>query len=326
MSVIFVQAICSAKPDFAADRRQKFFSRTITRRCPRYLSARAFRFRTRFAAPLSYPRKQRAQLQAVLLNNNSMALADDEHELESAILASIIAALLSEYRDDIIAGDEQAARELKRELADALTEQLTLVGIAAGVALANQHKVNMRLGNAVALLLRQQAEDVAARIVETTQQRTFQAGMEATNGLELQDRLDVVFGPERAMNIGKTEVTRAETNGSEAARRKLERGEYEPEDGGNRKQVVLVAVWRHRAPKSEVGPGHPCPMCAPIVDKPEFEWPVAARGGPPHHPNCDCYVDYVAPESIGLSPNDPRIGKPPMDTRIKKPVLVNGNP
>lgn len=101
---------------------------------------------------------------------------------------------------------------------------------------------------------------------------------------EFDDRLESIFGPDRAERIAKTETTRAQTAGREPVKRSFET------DTGNR----MLGIWRHRAPK-EKGT-HPCPLCAPLVGTSETEWgrinPEAAIG-PPLHVNCDCVIEEM---------------------------------
>lgn len=101
---------------------------------------------------------------------------------------------------------------------------------------------------------------------------------------EFDERIESIFGPDRAARIAKTETTRAQTAGRGPVKESFER------DTGGR----MLGIWRHRGPK-EKGT-HPCPLCAPLVGTSETEWgridPEAAIG-PPRHPQCDCQIEEM---------------------------------
>lgn len=62
---------------------------------------------------------------------------------------------------------------------------------------------------------------------------------------------------------------------------------------------VLIAVWRHTAPR--MSGRHPCPeICAPLIGRPETEWAMIHPhlpeivNGPPAHVHCDCVLQWIA--------------------------------
>lgn len=93
------------------------------------------------------------------------------------------------------------------------------------------------------------------------------------------ETLNKITAPERAMTAAITEVTAATT----AAESWFVKWVYDYSD------YVLLATWEHRAPYSAEGPGHPCPICEPLIGKTQNEWAAInedAVTGPPLHPNC----------------------------------------
>jgi hypothetical protein len=72
-------------------------------------------------------------------------------------------------------------------------------------------------------------------------------------------------------------------------------GEGGKKDGQKKQRLTLVAYWRHSHIR---GKGHagaaekPCPICTPRLNKPESQWGGLIPGQ--SHPNCDCYIEFVA--------------------------------
>lgn len=143
-------------------------------------------------------------------------------------------------------------------------------------------------------------------------ERMRQAGTDGatTDGQELITRREVrertleIFGPSRVESAVVTETTAAETGGGEAA------AEADPR--------TLVAVWRHGSNRPA---GHsraavkPCPICSAIEGMTRDEWEAVHPEllGPPAHPHCDCFLDWIDPEELDPIPTGrtfPSISEP----------------
>jgi hypothetical protein len=91
----------------------------------------------------------------------------------------------------------------------------------------------------------------------------------------------LVFGTERAKGIAVSEVTRGIST-AELAVAAL----YLEETGEK-----LIPFWINKPEESLSGP---CPVCKPLHNRPESEWPPTLRNGPPAHPRCVCVLDWRA--------------------------------
>ena len=99
-------------------------------------------------------------------------------------------------------------------------------------------------------------------------------------------KVKTVFSPERSENQATTETTRGIVEGEKAYwdELKLKTG------------YTLLARWIHPPPRP---PGHagarvrPCPVCTPLLNLTQNQWPGSFGAGPPAHPRCDCSLDYA---------------------------------
>ena len=106
----------------------------------------------------------------------------------------------------------------------------------------------------------------------------------------LDDLLGNAFGESRATTMAVTETT-ATISGGEAGFRKA----YLDYSGH-----LLLAIWTTEEDDRV------CPVCSPLHEKPQTEWPVEilmlGTLGPPAHPNCRCWLEYklVTKEQMGV--------------------------
>ncbi len=90
------------------------------------------------------------------------------------------------------------------------------------------------------------------------------------------DASDKAFSTDRAEGIAATETTRAVSQGEAFARQRIEQ----------EIQKTFTAIWVTEEDD------HVCPICQPIHNKPEQDWPAAQSQGPPAHPFCRCWLVY----------------------------------
>jgi len=130
------------------------------------------------------------------------------------------------------------------------------------------------------------ARDYSYRLVtdlNRTSQRTLQKLIpqyfenQWTQG-QLRDALTPSFGEKRAKTIARTEVTRAASEGEQAAALDLER-----------QGIKMQPVWQ------TLNDELVCPICGPLNDKKigvDTVDGVVIDFYPPAHPNCRCAVEY----------------------------------
>jgi len=122
------------------------------------------------------------------------------------------------------------------------------------------------------------AYDLVSGITGTTRDLLRQAIAQyiATPGMteaQLEALIAPAFGPVRAQMIAVTEVTRAYSQASNLYQRLLAETGFE-----------TTRVWRTRHDERV------CPICGPLEDRPESDWPDDLRAGPPAHVNCRCWT------------------------------------
>lgn len=96
---------------------------------------------------------------------------------------------------------------------------------------------------------------------------------------EAAERMDGVFGEERAERIGQTETRAGAVQGTADG----------GSDAADELGAVMAMYWRHGAfrPEGHAGAAeHPCPICTPREGMNVEELGEL----PPAHPDCDCFV------------------------------------
>lgn len=89
-----------------------------------------------------------------------------------------------------------------------------------------------------------------------------------------------------------TEITRAATAGSEytAAVYRWVGPTKPPDEGFIVKPAIVTTLWFTELDERV------CPICLPLHGEPREVWSYVAPLGPPAHPNCRCWLDYVPSE------------------------------
>lgn len=111
------------------------------------------------------------------------------------------------------------------------------------------------------------ASRLSAQIIANTM-----TGVGGTAGLV------AVLGPARAEGIAITEITKAATTAERAAAGVLVAGGM---------TAKIVAVWKTSEDAAV------CKICSPLNDQPEDVWSLQVPSGPPAHPRCRCWLDWV---------------------------------
>lgn len=119
-------------------------------------------------------------------------------------------------------------------------------------------------------------------LVDTTRkvlQETISAFIETPEltHRDLAKMLEPTFGAVRAEMIGVTETTRAYSMATVQYQNLLEI-----------EGLAMVRVWKTAADDRV------CPICAPLDEMPEPDWPAEYEAGPPAHPRCRCGVGLTA--------------------------------
>ena len=113
----------------------------------------------------------------------------------------------------------------------------------------------------------------------------------AANASSASDAAAKVFGGERIERMMMHEASTAVSAGAEVG---VEASvEKERETGAS---VVVKRYWAHsskRPPRHSRAAVEPCPICSPIEGKELSKLPFRFQGGPPAHPNCDCWKRVV---------------------------------
>ena len=111
---------------------------------------------------------------------------------------------------------------------------------------------------------------------------------------DVKDKLGRVYGPTRAEMIARTEVTRAAVEGERLA------ADYYLQKG-----IKLVEVWETRDDAIV------CVICGPRDGQPiNSNW--TRLSGPPAHPRCRCWVNFVYPKK----PRKPKTPEIPEASQI----------
>lgn len=137
------------------------------------------------------------------------------------------------------------------------------------------------------------AEDFTRHTVETLRQGAQKVQELIVDGRDeaalgrWQSSLDASFGEARSERASITETTGAVSAGEDNYRRHVERTT----------RFTLIGIWRHkpgrRPPRHANAPVDPCPICSPLENLPQNQWPPEVAHGPPAHGHCDCFVEYV---------------------------------
>ena len=105
---------------------------------------------------------------------------------------------------------------------------------------------------------------------------------------EIRDVTETMFGGERIRRAAVTETTQAEADGGKAAMEGL--------------GVMTTTIWRHsanRPPRHSRAPVKPCQICSPLENLTYEEWRLLLPvSGPPAHPYCDCFLEFVDPATL----------------------------
>lgn len=129
---------------------------------------------------------------------------------------------------------------------------------------------------------------------------------------EIRQVTDVIFGGERIRRAAVTETTQAEADGGKAAMEGL--------------GVMTTTIWRHsanRPPRHSRAPVKPCQICSPLENLTYEEWRLLVPvSGPPAHPFCDCFLDFVDPSTLEvINPRTTSRIVLPQKSRIYVPEL-----
>lgn len=211
------------------------------------------------------------------------AQPDTRDEAEARLrdrLAALLARYLRIYGDAIEEGQPLDYEGLGLELLGVIGLELTAIAteeaLRAAVTVGVQFDPAV-INTAAAKWAREYAYNLVRGITDTTRAAVSQAVTKfvETPGMtraELEKLLEPTFGPVRAEMIAVTEVTRAYSEATNGYQRLLS------EEYG----ITMVRVWKTRNDELV------CPICGPLNEKAEDDWPADLQGGPPAHPRCRC--------------------------------------
>lgn len=112
------------------------------------------------------------------------------------------------------------------------------------------------------------------------------------------DSVRTQFEPSRAENVAASETTAATSAGAETGVRE-------------RDAVSQSDRWRTEED------GRVCPVCSPLNGSTRRRWSRFFPSGPPAHPRCRCWIDYVNEEPEPEEPMQPGPEAPGQPTREK---------
>lgn len=129
---------------------------------------------------------------------------------------------------------------------------------------------------------REYTYELVTGLVDTTRdllQDTISAFVETPDMThkDLADLLRPAFGSPRAEMISVTETTRAYSAATNTYQQQL------AEEG-----LAMTRVWKTAADDRV------CPICAPLDEMPEPDWPESLASGPPAHVRCRCGTGLTA--------------------------------
>ena len=207
------------------------------------------------------------------------ALFDAEEAALKREIEKVLAAQLGIAVAAVAAGQAWSAEAFAKAMQDAIDDVLVrivlksalrhavTVGIDFDPAVINQaawewaRRWTYPLVSGLTNTTRGVVQDAIAKYVATP-------GM--TQG-DLRKLLEPAFGDMRAQMIARTEVTRAFARGT---------AEYQAQLAAM--GIDMERVWLTRNDEAV------CPICGPLHDKPQEDWPAELQDGPPAHVNCRC--------------------------------------
>lgn len=209
----------------------------------------------------------------------------DRTKYETTVAAKVYRASLKLRREfERIAGDppdiSRVSSSFWQKVEDEIKDEIAEVLVVIWMASAASHGFQGQLQQARAFASLR-SRDMAAGFSQHTRVRLTAP---AASAAELGQRVESVFGPDRAEMVGITETSAAQTAGGQAWRDDIR------SRGGQ-----VEAYWRHsnRRPRGHAGAiRQPCPVCTPIEGTSEKVWFRKFPAGPPAHPHCDCFLEY----------------------------------
>ena len=165
------------------------------------------------------------------------------------------------------------------EAAAALREPLAKAYIEAAEQLAREKGITLdpdELDSKAAAWAASQAGFTADRLANRLDMAVMRAKIGSVTADDFQAAIDGVLSDTQAEVLAATQVTAAVTAG-EAAVIGL----------AILMGMALAATWH------TVRDGRVCSACEPLDGQPEEVWMLDAPAGPPHHPNCRCWLDYA---------------------------------
>jgi HK97 family phage portal protein len=203
-------------------------------------------------------RRLQRELERVLMDHQAAAA----EAVRTGQVDALIAALSSSLQAAI-------SPEITRIAYEEVLRQALEVGIAFDPAVVNAAALDWA---------QRYTFDLVRGICDTTRSLLQQAIGQyiATPGMtegQLEALIAPAFGPVRAQMIAVTETTRAYSQATSLYQRLLSEMEFE-----------TTRVWRTRHDERV------CPICGPLENQPEVDWPEGLRSGPPAHVNCRCWT------------------------------------
>ena len=219
----------------------------------------------------------------------------DRANFESSIVAELAPVFGAEYERAIaspgaaIVPYAQFQADLQRTMADELFEVFSAAGsaLAIGSALFFTAGAFEQTGRQWS---QQMATALARDVVDTSQRMTSEAFQLARGDKnKLADSLGLVYqSGARLQAIAVTETTRAISAGERAV--VIPFNNSIRREGRDDDQRLLIPIWRID-PRSNV-----CPICLEVNGHSREVWEHVYPGGPPGHPHCACYLDWVSVE------------------------------
>ena len=195
-----------------------------------------------------------------------------ERRLAEAVL--LILMMQAGHRNSLLA-DAYSSR-----LAETIAPELEDTYVTAARRLARQAGITLdesTLASSASEWASGYSTTLAGSIGDTTRAGLRDAETAAAAGEgTIEELSDPLFSEARAANIGVTETTRAVT-------------------AGERSVVSMVAglgIELSNATWHASGLSNMCEDCLALDGASSDEWMLECPGGPPKHPNCNCWLDY----------------------------------
>lgn len=216
------------------------------------------------------------------------ALADREN-FETSIVGQLAPIFADQYERAAAAPSAELIPygEFQAEMQAAMQSELAAVFQAAGAALLIGNALVFSQGafeDTADQWAAGMAKELSDQVVETSRRMAADAwGLAAgANGQidkqRLAEALALIFlAPSRLESIAITEVTRAVSAGEQAVILLFPTAE----------RSQLVPVWRTEED------ARVCPICRPFDGRGENVYGASSPGGPPAHPRCRCWLEWV---------------------------------